>query len=83
MPVISTFYGITIHMFYKDHEPPHFHAEYAGETELIDIRNGRVLKGKITKRAHKMVMEWWELYRDELEEIWVTNQRNKKLPPLK
>lgn len=82
MPVISTFYGITIHMFFKDHEPPHFHAEYAGQSELIDIRNGRVLEGKIAKRAHKMVMEWWELYRDELTEMWETNQKNKKLPPL-
>lgn len=82
MPVISTFYGITIHMFYKDHEPPHIHAEYAGQTEVIDIRNGRVIRGQIPRRAHKMVIEWWELYQDELAEIWETNQRNKKLPPL-
>lgn len=30
MPTISTFYGIVVRMFYRDHSPPHFHVEYAG-----------------------------------------------------
>ncbi|MDA2937664.1 DUF4160 domain-containing protein [Acidobacteria bacterium AH-259-A15] len=29
MPEISRFYGIVIKMFFDDHEPPHFHVEYA------------------------------------------------------
>jgi hypothetical protein len=28
MPEISRFYGIVIKMFFADHVPPHFHAEY-------------------------------------------------------
>jgi len=28
MPEISRFYGIVIKIFYDDHNPPHFHAEY-------------------------------------------------------
>jgi len=28
MPEISRFFGITIKMFFGDHVPPHFHAEY-------------------------------------------------------
>ncbi len=36
MPVICRFYGILIKMFFDDHNPPHFHAEY-GEYE----HNGR------------------------------------------
>lgn len=27
MPVISSFYGILIKMYFGDHAPPHFHAE--------------------------------------------------------
>jgi len=27
MPVISTFFGIVIRMFYREHGLPHFHAE--------------------------------------------------------
>ena len=29
MPRLSTFYGIVIAMYYRDHHPPHFHAVYA------------------------------------------------------
>ena len=31
MPIISAFFGIVIRMYYRDHEPPHFHAEHAGQ----------------------------------------------------
>jgi hypothetical protein len=30
MPEISRFFGVVIKMFFDDHNPPHFHAEYAG-----------------------------------------------------
>jgi hypothetical protein len=30
MPEISRFFGIVIKMFFDDHNPPHFHAEYVG-----------------------------------------------------
>lgn len=82
MPTISNFYGITIQMFHKDHQPPHFHAIYGNEAELIDIRTGKVLVGGLPKRAHKMVTEWWERNKDELLEMWNTGDLNKKLPPL-
>jgi hypothetical protein len=29
MPEICRFYGIVIKMYFADHAPPHFHAEYA------------------------------------------------------
>ena len=39
MPEISRFLGIVIKMFFDDHNPPHFHAEYGEDVALIDIRN--------------------------------------------
>jgi hypothetical protein len=30
VPTISVFFGIVVRMFYKEHEPSHFHAEYQG-----------------------------------------------------
>ena len=30
MPEICRFYGIVIRMYFRDHRPPHFHAEYGG-----------------------------------------------------
>ena len=37
MPELCRFLGIVIYMYYRDHAPPHFHAEYA-EFE-INCRN--------------------------------------------
>ncbi len=37
MPEICRFFGIVIKMYWEDHNPPHFHAFYAGEQALIDI----------------------------------------------
>ena len=31
MPEISRFLGIVIKMFFDDHNPPHFHAEYGSD----------------------------------------------------
>ena len=45
MPEISVFYGIRVTMYYDDHNPPHFHAEYNENNVLIDIIEGRMLKG--------------------------------------
>ena len=45
MPEISLFYGIRVTMYYNDHMPPHFHAEYNGHKALVDINNIQVIKG--------------------------------------
>ena len=37
MPQISYFLGVIIRMFYRDHNPPHFHAVYANFEGIIDI----------------------------------------------
>lgn len=34
MPSISSFFGVVIYMYFNDHSPPHFHAEY-GEFEAV------------------------------------------------
>ncbi len=47
MPEISRFFGIVIKMFFDDHNPPHFHAEYSGYLALIDIRNLSVFSGHL------------------------------------
>ena len=37
MPEICRFYGIVIKMYFADHSPPHFHAEYAEHEARIAI----------------------------------------------
>ena len=50
MPTISVFFGIIIRMFYRDHNPPHFHAEYQGQSATFDF-DGKLLEGEIDSRT--------------------------------
>ena len=85
MPEISRFFGIIISIFYDEHNPPHFHARYGKNKVAIDIRTLKVLEGKISPRALRMVKEWASGYQKELMHDWELAQANKppeKIPPL-
>ena len=85
MPTISTFYGILIQMFWRDHAPPHFHALYAEHEVLIDIRTLAVIEGGLPKRAMALVLEWAQINRAALMEDWelcTRNQQPMRIPPL-
>jgi len=69
MPIISRFYGILIAMYFNDHNPPHFHAKYAGDEALFDF-NGDIIEGKLPKRAIKFVQEWISYHKEELQDNW-------------
>ncbi len=70
MPEISLFGGIRIMMYYDEHNPPHFHAEYGEHKVLIDIQKGCVLRGAFPFRQLKFVLAWAELHNDELMQNW-------------
>ena len=69
MPEISRFYGIIIKMFFNEHNPPHFHAEYQGFKVSISIESG-IVEGKMPKRALGLIFEWLEIHKDELINNW-------------
>ena len=81
MPEIARFYGIIIKLFFGDHPPPHFHAVYGEFVALFDIRTLEMIEGDLPIRARKMVLEWAELHRHELQEMW-DKQEFRKLAPL-
>ncbi len=58
MPEICRFYGIIIRMYFGDHNPPHFHAEYQGKQAEYSIGTLEVIAGEISKRANALVLEW-------------------------
>ena len=66
MPTISVFYGIVIQMCWRDHAPPHFHALYAEHEVLIDLRDFRVIRGALPRRAMALGLEWAAEHRDAL-----------------
>ncbi len=84
MPIIARFYGIIIKMFLlgSEHNPPHIHVVYGEYTALFDIQTMKMLEGDLPIRAEAMVKEWLNLHKEELMEIWNT-QEFRQLPPLK
>ena len=80
MPVVSTFFGLIIRMFFDDHDPPHFHVEYQGQMATFDF-SGKPLSGAIrSARARRLVQEWARLHEHELQANW---KRVKSLHPLR
>lgn len=79
MPEVSLFAGIRITMFYDDHNPPHFHADYAGNRALVDIQECCVIRGGLPNRQLKYVLAWAEMHRDELMQNWELARDGREL----
>jgi hypothetical protein len=70
MPHVSRFFGIVIYMYFNDHPPPHFHAEYGEHEAVYTIETLEVMRGWLPRRAHSMVVEWATLHRNALRQNW-------------
>ncbi len=83
MPVLSSFYDITITMYFRqvEHNPPHIHAKYGNDSVVIGVRDLKILEGNLPPRALLMVKEWMVIHRDKLLEMWET-QKFEKIAPL-
>lgn len=85
MPEVSRFYGIVIRMFFREHGPPHFHAEYSGQQAVVRIEDLTVLRGRLPPRALGIVKEWASLHQAELRTAWDRARRQEapgKIAPL-
>lgn len=70
MPEISRFFGISIRMYFDDHNPSHFHAIYGGMEVEIGISPIALLRGSFPRRALGLVVEWAVAHRRELLDNW-------------
>jgi len=79
VPIISTFFGIVIRMYYQEHGAPHFHAEYQGQQVTLTF-DGKILAGALRSRtALRLIEEWAERHRDGLERNWQRVQAGEPL----
>jgi hypothetical protein len=79
VPEISRFFGIIVRMFFREHNPPHIHAEYQGNKAVFDL-SGNVTKGTLqSQTAMRLVREWIKLHESELWEDWKLAQMGKEL----
>jgi hypothetical protein len=81
VPVIARFYGILIKMYFREHGVAHFHAMYGEHNGVFDLDSLEMIEGDLPGRAEKLVIEWAEMYRDDLRRMWET-QEFRKLPGL-
>ena len=79
MPRVSEFFGIVIYMYYNDHLPPHFHAEYGEHEAIYEIDTLNVSRGEVPRRAHALVIEWASQHRNELRDDWERARLEKPL----
>jgi hypothetical protein len=86
MPTISVFFGIIIRMFYRDHSPPHSHAEYQGQNAIFDF-DGKLLEGEIDSRtARGLIRKWARMHKAELNKNWENMHQRKgfiRIEPLR
>ena len=82
MPVISLFYGLRITMKWDEHNPPHFHVEYAEYKAIIFIQENIVGKGYLPNKQLRLVLAWCELHKDELMQNWELAKNGQLLNPI-
>lgn len=50
--------GVSIHLWGRDHLPPHVHAFSGDDEVLVEIRTGDVYAGYLSPKKLKVVKEW-------------------------
>ena len=68
-------------MYYRDHNPPHFHAIYGEQEITVEIETGSI-DGRFPKRALAATLEWLELHREELLQNWQFARDAEPLMPI-
>ena len=71
MPELCRFLGISILMYFNEHDPPHFHVrynEYRAAFRIADLE--QMAEGKLPPRIIALVLEWANLHRFELAANW-------------
>ena len=82
MPTICMFRGIKIYINWREHQPPHFHATYAGQEVLVSIQDLEAIEGELPNKQQKMLLGWAALHQDELLENWNLAQQQQELFPI-
>ena len=83
MPTLSSFYGITIQMYWREgaHSCPHFHARYGEYKASFDFA-GEIIVGELPRPQLRLVQAWAELHRHELNIAWRRAVAKKPLSPI-
>lgn len=82
MPEISRFFGVVVQMYFREHAPPHLHAEYQGRKAILDFQ-GNVLRGNLGSRtALRLMREWIDQHAAALHQDWDLARAGRDLQPI-
>jgi hypothetical protein len=70
-------------MYFEDHNPPHFHAEYGNDSAALDVVTFKILEGYLPPRIQGLVVEWALQHKNELIENWNRIQKDQKVKKIK
>jgi hypothetical protein len=70
LPTIAYFLGISVRMFFNDHDPPHVHVRYQGFRARVLICNGEIVGGKLPPTVARVMREWTALRQAALMRNW-------------
>lgn len=62
--------GSKIEIRPRDHNPPHFHVDYAGKQASYSIETGELLRGRLPNSANKAVKNWYSDNKNGLADLW-------------
>ncbi len=79
MPLIATFGGILVYMYYNDHNPPHFHAQYGPEKALVEISSGEIIAGKLPAKIARLITTWALANNAPLRKNWERARAHRSL----
>jgi len=64
-----------------------FSCKICGTQSFINIDTGEQIEGNLPRRALRLVQDWTELHREELNKNWIESQKDNpeiiKIEPLK
>jgi hypothetical protein len=85
VPEICRFLGIIIAMYYREHNPPHFHVRYNEYKAVVSIDTLALTEGKLPPKVLGLVIEWASINQEALRSNWELAQKLSvlnRIPPL-
>jgi hypothetical protein len=81
LPAIAVIFGMTILLYYDDHDPPHFHVKAADFSAKIDLGDLAVLEasGRLCTRDLARLRRWATRHRAALYDNWNRARRGERL----
>jgi Domain of unknown function (DUF4160) len=78
VPIVAIVDGVKIMLFFRDHDPPHVHAEYGEFRARISIATASILQGDLPPGKKRRILEWAREHQEALSAAWADVQSDRK-----